>query len=251
MRLSGIGWRGALLIMAGCSPAARPPAVQGQMMCRDRAYFETQAERNSGVGDWGAACDQQEPCKVGLACFGRRCEPLPECCSDAECPYGCHDGRCRGPVPHRSGPTTSQSVVAPSAAPAVVPATEPADVESAPAGPTELEPQLPDRRACMHYGPVVLEGIVEVATFPGPPNYKSIANGDRKETSWILHVSRPFCVDASLDLSGNIDAAARAGVRKVQLVFLGYEGSDPRVFPGKTVRATGEALRCSHGSPPR
>lgn len=60
-------------------------------------------------------------------------------------------------------------------------------------------------------------------------------------------MSRPFCVDASFDLSGNIDAAARSGVRKVQLVFLGYEGSDPGVFPGKTVRATGELFGAHTG----
>jgi len=46
----------------------------------------------------------------------------------------------------------------------------------------------------LHYKPevVALKGIVEVQTFPGPPNYESIKAGDKIEKAWILRLDEPF-----------------------------------------------------------
>jgi hypothetical protein len=47
---------------------------------------------------------------------------------------------------------------------------------------------------CMKDGAVVsLKGKLGRETFPGAPNYTSIANGDEPETVWILTLPAPQC----------------------------------------------------------
>ena len=38
-----------------------------------------------------------------------------------------------------------------------------------------------------------LTGAINVQTFPGPPNYESIKEGDQPETSWILITHQSYC----------------------------------------------------------
>jgi hypothetical protein len=50
---------------------------------------------------------------------------------------------------------------------------------------------------CLEYGPVVqLAGKLVRQTFPGPPNFASVAQGDTPEVAWILHLDKPVCVRA-------------------------------------------------------
>jgi hypothetical protein len=93
-------WGGTLLIVIGCSATAQAPRSSAQSLCQDRAYFKGQAKQNHGARDWGERCGDQQPCRVGLACFDSRCTPPPMCCADSECAYGCRDGQCQNPVPH-------------------------------------------------------------------------------------------------------------------------------------------------------
>lgn len=69
---------------------------------------------------------------------------------------------------------------------------------------------------CLEYGPTVsLTGILRSQVFPGPPNYKSIKRGDRKETAVILTLNARTCT------AGNDPQAvdvAEADIREVQLV---------------------------------
>lgn len=46
------------------------------------------------------------------------------------------------------------------------------------------------KRIIVHYEPEVVElrGTLEIQTFPGPPNYESIKDGDKTETSWYLRL---------------------------------------------------------------
>jgi hypothetical protein len=47
---------------------------------------------------------------------------------------------------------------------------------------------------CLEYGPVVqLTGNLMKKTFPGPPNFASVAQGDAPEVAWILHLDKPVC----------------------------------------------------------
>src|SRR5437899_12759362 len=42
---------------------------------------------------------------------------------------------------------------------------------------------------------VEITGTLEYRDFPGPPNYKSIAKGDRRETAILLKLDQPVCVE--------------------------------------------------------
>jgi hypothetical protein len=50
---------------------------------------------------------------------------------------------------------------------------------------------------CVSYEPshVTLQGTLVRKTFPGPPNYESVKNGDKPQTSWILELQENICVD--------------------------------------------------------
>jgi hypothetical protein len=59
-----------------------------------------------------------------------------------------------------------------------------------------LWPAAAAEAACLTYTERVrLEGVLVRKTFPGPPNYESVMTGDRPETSWLVRLARPACVD--------------------------------------------------------
>lgn len=86
------------------------------------------------------------------------------------------------------------------------------------AAPLSSQQQPPSGNAgCVQYEPepVVLRGVIRRTTFPGPPNYESVADGDAPETYWVLHLEQPICVNASADPFNE----ARSDVRQLQLVL--------------------------------
>lgn len=92
---------------------------------------------------------------------------------------------------------------------------------------------------CLSYEPTVvaLHGVLTRETFPGPPNYESIRKGDRAETSWLLKLDSPICVNE--DKSDPDLNPGRKNVRKVQLV-LNPEGYEKyKALLGKKVVASG------------
>jgi hypothetical protein len=50
---------------------------------------------------------------------------------------------------------------------------------------------------CLQYEPekVQLTGRLYQKSFPGPPNYEDINNGDKKETYWFIKLKKPICVE--------------------------------------------------------
>lgn len=51
---------------------------------------------------------------------------------------------------------------------------------------------------CLRLSPnqvLELKGRLSVRTFPGPPNYESVAKGDTAERTYLLELPRPICVD--------------------------------------------------------
>ncbi len=74
---------------------------------------------------------------------------------------------------------------------------------------------------CLPHEPasVVLEGKLQRRTYAGPPNYESVAKGDRPETGFYLLLAKAICT-AGDDLSD-----PQRNVRLVQLV-LNKEGYD-------------------------
>ena len=59
---------------------------------------------------------------------------------------------------------------------------------------------------CLEYEPAVatLHGLLIRETFPGAPNFESVASGDVSEATWILTLDGGVCVAAKDDL--NVEA---------------------------------------------
>jgi hypothetical protein len=116
--------------------------------------------------------------------------------------------------------------------------------QAAPAVPKEAKAEDTSRppSSCLPREPenVALVGVIERATFAGPPNHGSIAKGDAKEPCWLLVLDRPVCVEAKLNLSGDSEDKVYSGVRKIQLVFDdGQAYRKYRDLVGRRVQATG------------
>jgi hypothetical protein len=95
------------------------------------------------------------------------------------------------------------------------------------------------RRDCLEYGPVEvrLDGRIERQTFPGPPNYGSVTEGDKPDVQWILHLSNSVCVN---EQHGDEINQAESGVLEIQLVIM-HAGDWKRYSPlvGKSVQVKG------------
>ena len=85
--------------------------------------------------------------------------------------------------------------------------------------------------------------MLERRDYAGPPNYQSIEQGDKKETTWLLRLDRQACTVA------DSDPAARLGRQLMQLVF------DPAAHPydkyrplmGKHIVARGSLFTAQTG----
>lgn len=92
--------------------------------------------------------------------------------------------------------------------------------------------------ACLPYEPaeVFLHGELVRKTFPGPPNFESVADGDEAETGFYLRLAAPVC---TLDGKEDSDNVAQKDIRMVQLVLdkKGYAHWRPKL--GKTVTVKG------------
>jgi len=70
---------------------------------------------------------------------------------------------------------------------------------------------------CFGYGPTVtLTGKLHSRVFPGPPNYESIRQGDRKETALLLTLVKEICTTGSDPLGIDVP---EANLRDIQLVI--------------------------------
>jgi hypothetical protein len=89
---------------------------------------------------------------------------------------------------------------------------------------------------CLTYEParVTLVGVLTSRTLPGPPNYRSIAQGDYPETVFFLELNEPICVSG--DPSSRRNRSSHSRVTEVQLLI---PDVPPRRFVDKQVRASG------------
>jgi len=94
-------------------------------------------------------------------------------------------------------------------------------------------------KSCLSYGPTVVEltGILISRTYPGPPNYESIKPGDEPETSWLLVLRWPVCVDQGDP--GDLINVAKKGIRRIQLALDEDAYDKYHRLLGKRVVATG------------
>ncbi len=92
---------------------------------------------------------------------------------------------------------------------------------------------------CLTYAPkkVTLRGELQARTMPGPPNYKSIARGDRPETIYFVLLREPICVTGNP--RSTLNTRSHAGLREIQLVM---PAEYVRHLARRRVRATGLLL---------
>jgi hypothetical protein len=71
---------------------------------------------------------------------------------------------------------------------------------------------------CLKYEPsnATLCGTIIETTYPGPPNYESVKDGDRPEIYWVLHLDVPICTRGEADNELN---ASEENIKEVQLVL--------------------------------
>ena len=91
---------------------------------------------------------------------------------------------------------------------------------STPAGANTLDP-----RKTLFYEPVDVRvsGTLEIQTFPGPPGYESIKNGDEIESCWYLRLDEPVDVDLKISNEQNInDEPEKRASLNIPRFFFGW-----------------------------
>ena len=94
-------------------------------------------------------------------------------------------------------------------------------------------------KACLRYTDrIALSGRLIKRTYPGPPNYESVARGDRPETVLVLVLPAPICMaEDKADRDGMSPAIAR--IAEVQLAAT---SRDLGIKPGQTLLVSGKAF---------
>ena len=89
---------------------------------------------------------------------------------------------------------------------------------------------------CLAYEPrsVTLTGEIEMRKLPGPPNYRSVARGDRPENVYFVKLEEAICVSG--DPTSRLNSKSHAGVEEVQLILSAVKGS---AAVGKKMRLSG------------
>ncbi|PZR31561.1 DUF4431 domain-containing protein [Caulobacter segnis] len=89
-----------------------------------------------------------------------------------------------------------------------------------------------------HGGPQRLAGVLVAHTFPGPPNFESIKDGDTPERYWLLRLGKALCVSPDGD---DPDSGAK-DVREIQLILTPEDFARYRPLLGKPIVAEGEFM---------
>lgn len=81
----------------------------------------------------------------------------------------------------------------------------------------QAHPALAKSGNCIKYEPesITLTGKLRRETFPGRPNYESVANGDEAETGFYLSLESPICTVGD----SGADRVAFESVLEIQLVL--------------------------------
>lgn len=101
----------------------------------------------------------------------------------------------------------------------------------------------PARAACLSYANrVFITGTLTRQVYPGPPNYESIARGDRPEIYYVMRLIRAICVDA--DPTDSL-LPSRSKVTEIHLVLNHEQYLQFEKFLGREVGVSG-ILFASH-----
>lgn len=98
---------------------------------------------------------------------------------------------------------------------------------------------------CLSYAsPVSVTGRLLRIVFPGPPNYDSLAGGDKPEPYFVLHLDRPVCVAEDPTDSKN---PAVARVTDMQLMLEPAQYKQLRSRLGRQIRLSGVLIAAQTG----
>jgi hypothetical protein len=100
---------------------------------------------------------------------------------------------------------------------------------------------------CLSFEPAVetIVGTLVRRTFPGPPNYQSIRDGDAPETGWYVRLTTPLCFSGTP--GDEVNGKDVAGVTLVQLVFTHDEYRTRAALVARRVTATGTFFTAQTG----
>lgn len=89
---------------------------------------------------------------------------------------------------------------------------------------------------CLQFWPVEvqLSGLLDARVYAGPPNYESIADGDRAERAFILVLADSICVDPDPESEVNIEPQ-----REIREVHMRWSNGDLGALVGKDVLVRG------------
>lgn len=95
-----------------------------------------------------------------------------------------------------------------------------------------------DAADCLKYEPdtVALSGTLHRATFPGRPNFDSVADGDEAETGFYLTLRQGICTQGD----GGAEHEPHQDVREVQLVLTPAQYATLRPQLGRQVQLRGQ-----------
>ncbi|HEX5734736.1 MAG TPA: DUF4431 domain-containing protein [Blastocatellia bacterium] len=100
---------------------------------------------------------------------------------------------------------------------------------------------------CLSYEPatVTLNGKITRKTFAGPPNYESLKEGDTPETYWVLHLTKPICVNGDENMPGGEEP--ERNVSNIQLILSKEQYARYRGLVGKRVEVSGKLMHAITG----
>ncbi|WP_164840467.1 DUF4431 domain-containing protein [Collimonas arenae] len=98
---------------------------------------------------------------------------------------------------------------------------------------------------CLRYEPetVTVTGKLHRETFPGRPNYESVANGDEPETGFYMSLEPTICTVGDI---GQSEVAFKS-VREIQLVLNKKQYAELRPKLGAVVRLRGQLFSAFTG----
>ena len=97
-----------------------------------------------------------------------------------------------------------------------------------------------DAADCLKYEPeiVALSGTLHRATFPGRPNFESVADGDEAETGFYLTLAQAICTRGGDN--GDPEREPHKDVREIQLVLTPEQYATLRPQLGQQVQLRGQ-----------
>jgi len=100
----------------------------------------------------------------------------------------------------------------------------------------------------LHFDPALVElvGTVETQTFPGPPGYESIKQGDEIERGWYLRLKEPVTVEANKPTT-DLGWQSEKHVQVLHMAIDWVQIPESKLAAGKTIKVKGKLFNRQNG----